>query len=60
MNITEFIKKYKPEYMTIYVFKHSFETLMSEKGMDKEVFRDLMVHAGFETTNFYYIQVSEE
>lgn len=46
--------------MTIYGFRHSFATLMSEKGMDKEVLRELMGHAEFETTDFYYIHVSEE
>ncbi len=58
--ITEFIKKYKLEHMTIYGFRHSFATLMSEKGRDKEVLRELMGHAEFETTDFYYIHVSEE
>lgn len=33
---------------------------MSEKGMDKEVLRELMGHDEFETTDFYYIHVSEE
>ena len=28
--------------------------------MDKEVLRELMGHAEFETTDFYYIHVSEE
>lgn len=28
--------------------------------MDKEVLRELMAHAEFETTDFYYIHVSEE
>lgn len=50
----------KLEHMTIYGFRHSFATLMSEKGMDKEVLRELMGHAEFETTDFYYIYVSEE
>ena len=58
--IAEFIKKHKLEHMTIYGFRHSFATLMSEKGMDKEVLRELMGHAEFETTDFYYIHVSEE
>ncbi len=58
--ITEFIKKHKLEHMTIYGFRHSFATLMSEKGIDKEVLRELMGHAEFETTDFYYIHVSEE
>lgn len=55
-----FIKKYNLEHMTVYGFRHSFATLMSEKGMDREVLRDLMGHAEFETTDFYYIHVSEE
>ena len=38
--------------MTIYEFRHSFVTLMSEKGMDKDVLRELMRHAEFETTDF--------
>lgn len=58
--ITEFIKKYKLEHMTIYGFRHSFATLMSEKGMDKEVLRELMGHAEFETTDFYYIFISDK
>ena len=41
--------------MTIYGFRHSFATLMNEKGMDKEVLRELMGHDEFEATDFYYI-----
>lgn len=41
--------------MTVYGLRHSFATLMSEKGMDKEVLRELMGHAEFETADFYYI-----
>lgn len=58
--MTEFIKKYKLEHMTVYGFRHSFATLMSEKGMDREVLRELMGHSEFETTDFYYIHISEE
>lgn len=58
--IQEFIKKYNLEHMTVYGFRHSFATLMSEKGMDREVLRELMGHAEFETTDFYYIHISEE
>ena len=58
--MTEFIKKYNLEHMTVYGFRHSFATLMSEKGMDREVLRELMGHAEFETTDFYYIHISEE
>lgn len=46
--------------MTIYGFKYSFSTLISENGMDKEVLRELMEHAEFDTTSFYYIHISEE
>jgi site-specific recombinase XerD len=58
--IQEFIKKYDLEHMTVYGFRHSYATLMSEKGMDREVLRELMGHAEFETTDFYYIHISEE
>ena len=40
--------------------RHSFATLNSEKGMDKEVLRELMGHSEFETTDFYYVHISEE
>lgn len=46
--------------MTVYGFRHSFATLMSENGMDKEVLRDIMGHADFETTEFYYIFISDK
>lgn len=54
------IAKYKLEYMTVYGFRHSFATLMSENGMDKEVLREIMGHADFETTEFYYIFISDK
>ena len=46
--------------MTVYGFRHSFATLMSENGMDKEVLREIMGHADFETTDFYYIYISDK
>ena len=58
--IQEFINKYKLEHMTVYGFRHSYATLMSERGMDREVLRELMGHAELETTDFYYIHISEE
>ena len=54
------IHKYKLEHMTVYGFRHSFATLMSENGMDKEVLREIMGHADFETTEFYYIYISDK
>ena len=54
------IKKYNLEHMTVYGFRHSFATLMSENGMDKEVLREIMGHADFETTEFYYIYISDQ
>lgn len=54
------IKKYNLEHMTVYGFRHSFATLMSENGMDKEVLREIMGHADFETTEFYYIFISDK
>lgn len=56
----KFIKKYGLEHMTVYGLRHSFATLNSEKGMDKEVLRELMGHSEFETTDFYYVHISEE
>lgn len=53
-------KKYNLEHMTVYGFRHSFATLMSEKGMNKEVLREIMGHANFETTDFYYIFISDK
>ena len=53
------IHKYRLEHMTVYGFRHSFATLMSENGMNKEVLREIMGHADFETTEFYYIYISE-
>ena len=54
------INKYNLEHMTVYGFRHSFATLMSENGMDKEVLREIMGHADFETTEFYYIYISDQ
>ncbi len=58
--MTNFIHRYNLEHMTVYGLRHSFATLNSEKGMDKEVLRELMGHAEFETTDFYYVHISEE
>lgn len=60
IKMANFIHRYKLEHMSIYGLRHSFATLNSEKGMDKEVLRELMGHAEFETTDFYYIHISEE
>lgn len=54
------IKQYGLEHMTVYGFRHFFVTLMSENGMDKEVLREIMGHADFETTEFYYIFISDK
>ncbi len=56
----KFIKKYGLEHMTVYGLRHSFATLNSEKGMDREVLKELMGHSEFETTDFYYIHITEE
>ena len=58
--LSSIIKKYNLEHMTVYGFRHSFATLMSELGMDKEVLREIMGHADYETTEFYYVYISEE
>lgn len=54
------IHKYKLEHMTVYGFRHSFATFMSENGMEKEVLREIMGHADFRTTEFYYIFISDK
>lgn len=54
------ITKYNLEHMTVYGFRRSFATLMSEKGMDKEVLSEIMGHADFQTTEFYYIFISDK
>ena len=56
----KFIKKYGLEHMTVYGLRHSFATFNSEKGMDRVVLKELMGHAEFETTDFYYIHITEE
>lgn len=58
--MANFIRRYKLEHMTVYGLRHSFATLNSEKGMDKEVLREIMGHADFETTEFYYIFISDK
>jgi len=44
----------------VYGLRHSFATFYSERGMDKEVLREIMGHSDFETTDFYYIYISED
>jgi len=58
--IKQLIKKYNLEHMTVYGLRHSFATLMSSRGMDKEVLKELMGHSDYETTNFYYVHISDE
>jgi len=58
--MTEFIKKYKLEHLTVYGLRHSFATLCSILGMPPEVLHVIMGHADFDTTRKYYIHVSDE
>ena len=60
IKLKSIIKKYNLEHMTVYGFRHSFATLMSENGMDKEVLMEMMGHSDFETTDFYYIFISDK
>lgn len=53
-----FIKKYELEYMTPYGLRHSFATFCSEEGMEEIVLMKLMGHSDFNTTQKYYICVS--
>ena len=54
------IKKYGLEHMTVYGFRHSFATLMSENGMKEEVLKEIMGHSDYETTQCYYIFISDK
>ena len=58
--IANFIHRYKLEHMTVYDLRQSFATLNSEKGKDKGVLRELIGQTEFETTDFYYVYISEE
>lgn len=58
--IKSIIAKYNLEHMTVYGFRHSFASLMSEKKMDSEVLKEIMGHSEYETTEFYYVHISEE
>ena len=53
-------KKYDLETMTPYGLRHSFATFCSEQGMDEIVLMRLMGHANFDTTQKYYIVVSNK
>jgi len=46
--------------MTVYGFRHSFATLMSENGMKEEVLKEIMGHSDYETTQCYYIFISDK
>lgn len=59
-NMKKFIEKYNLEYMTPYGLRHSFASFCSEKGMDQIVLMRLMGHADFNTTQKYYISISNK
>lgn len=59
-NMRKFIKKYELEYMTPYGLRHSFASFCSEKGMDQLVLMKLMGHSDFNTTQKYYISISNK
>ena len=53
-------KKYLLEHMTVYGLRHTFATIMSKRGMDKEVLKELMGHSDYDTTNSYYVHIDDE
>lgn len=56
----KFRNKYNLEYVTPYGLRHSFATYCSEQGMEEIVLMKLMGHSNFETTQKYYIKVSDK
>ncbi len=56
----KFIEKYNLEHMTPYGLRHSFASFCSEKGMDQLVLMKLMGHSDFNTTQKYYISISNK
>lgn len=59
-NMKKFIEKYNLEHMTPYGLRHSFASFCSEKGMDQLVLMKLMGHSDFNTTQKYYISISNK
>ena len=59
-NMRKFIKKYELERMTPYGLRHSFASFCSEKGMDQLVLMKIMGHSDFNTTQKYYISISNK
>lgn len=56
----KFIKKYELEHMTPYRLRHSFASFCSEKDMDQLVLMKFMGHSDFNTTQKYYISISNK
>lgn len=59
-NMKKFIEKYNLEHMTPYGLRHSFASFCSEKEMDQLVLMKLMGHSDFNTTQKYYISISNK
>lgn len=59
-NMKKLIEKYNLEHMTPYGLRHSFASFCSEKGMDQLVLMKLMGHSDFNTTQKYYISISNK
>ena len=53
-------KKYSLEHMTVYGLRHTYATIMSKRGKDKEVLKELMGHADYDTTNSYYVHIDDD
>lgn len=59
-NMRKFIKKYELEHMTPYRLRHSFASFCFEKDMDQLVLMKFMGHSDFNTTQKYYISISNK
>lgn len=53
-------KRYQLGHLTVYGLRHSFATHCKELGMEPEILAKLMGHTEYETTQKYYIHVSQK
>lgn len=59
-NFAKFIKRHDLKYMVIYGLRHSFATHCRNLGVKPEVLARLMGHTEYETTQKYYIHISQK
>ena len=59
-NFARFIKRHNLKHMVIYGLRHSFATHCRNLGVKPEVLAKLMGHTEYETTQKYYIHISQK